>query len=73
MMSWLPPASDPKTLAEAISISIRPRIPQGNIVCCDIAGNEESLQRAIAALGPEFAPVAPSAREDAVQQAAKKN
>jgi hypothetical protein len=73
MMSWHPPAGDPKTLAETISISIRPRIAQGNIVCCDIAGNEETLRRTIAALGPKLAPVARPPREDTVQQAAKKN
>lgn len=46
---------------------------QGKIVYYDFGGNEETLRRAIAALGPEFASVAPVASVRAASQAAKKN
>jgi thiol-disulfide isomerase/thioredoxin/outer membrane lipoprotein-sorting protein len=44
---------------------------QGKIVYYDFGGDEGALRRAIAALGPEFASVAPSAPENTAQPAAK--
>jgi thiol-disulfide isomerase/thioredoxin/outer membrane lipoprotein-sorting protein len=46
---------------------------QGKIVYYDFGGNEETLRRAIAALGPEFASVAPAAPTSTASEAAKKN
>jgi thiol-disulfide isomerase/thioredoxin len=46
---------------------------QGKIVYYDFGGNEGALRRAIAALGPEFASVAPSPRENTAQQTAWKH
>jgi thiol-disulfide isomerase/thioredoxin len=46
---------------------------QGKIVYYDFGGNEETLRRAIAALGPEFASVAPAASVSKASEAAKKN
>jgi thiol-disulfide isomerase/thioredoxin len=44
---------------------------QGKIVYYDFGGDESALRRAIAALGPEFASVAPSAPDTAPQAARK--
>jgi hypothetical protein len=46
---------------------------RGKIVYYDFGGDEWALRRAIAALGPEFASVAPSAPETIAQPAARKN
>jgi thiol-disulfide isomerase/thioredoxin len=46
---------------------------RGKIVYYDFGGNEETLRRAIAELGPEFASVAQAASARAASQAAKKN
>jgi thiol-disulfide isomerase/thioredoxin len=46
---------------------------QGKIVYYDFGGNEEMLRRAIAALGPEFASIAPAASAGAASEASKKN
>jgi thiol-disulfide isomerase/thioredoxin/outer membrane lipoprotein-sorting protein len=46
---------------------------QGKIVYYDFGGNEETLRRAIAGLGPEFASVAPAAPAASAGEAAKKN
>jgi hypothetical protein len=45
---------------------------QGKIVYYDFGGNEETLRRAIAGLGPEFASVAP-ATAGAASESTKKN
>jgi thiol-disulfide isomerase/thioredoxin len=46
---------------------------QGKIVYYDFGGNEEMLRRAIAALGSEFASIAPAAPAGTASEAAKKN
>jgi thiol-disulfide isomerase/thioredoxin/outer membrane lipoprotein-sorting protein len=46
---------------------------QGKIVYYDFGGNEETLRRAIAALGPEFASVGPAVPASTASEAAKKN